>query len=271
MYAPEIILSGAPNARDLGGIETADGRVLRPGRLIRSGMLSRLDDNDISYLKNAGLRTVVDFRTTAERLQKPDRLPDGVEYIICPMLEDKAEGVTRDKPETRDEEAQRTVSMVRRLMKNGRDGAAQMSMLYGVLVTLEHSIDHYRQFFDILLHNESGALLYHCTMGKDRVGTATALILSALGVPEEAMLADYMISCERCAPGTERLIEDCRKYTDDPQELQFIRDIDTVKESYLLTALGLINTQHGGMDAFLREKMLLDDAKLARLRELYLE
>ena len=79
MYAPEIILSGAPNARDLGGIETADGRVLRPGRLIRSGMLSRLDDNDISYLKNAGLRTVVDFRTTAERLQKPDRLPGGVE------------------------------------------------------------------------------------------------------------------------------------------------------------------------------------------------
>ena len=40
-----------------------------------------------------------------------------------------------------------------------------------------------------------------------------------------------MISCERCAPGTERLIEDCRKYTDDPQELQFIRDIDTVKEN----------------------------------------
>lgn len=271
MYEPRIILSGAPNARDLGGLETRDGKTLKKNRLIRSGMLANLSDANVKYLEDAGLRTVVDFRTLAERQQKPDRVIEGVDYIICPMLEDKAEGVTRDKPETRDEEAQRTVSMVRRLMKNGRDGAAQMSMLYGVLVTLEHSIDHYRQFFDILLHNESGSLLYHCTMGKDRVGTATALILSALGVPEEAMLADYMITCERCAPGTERLIEDCRKYTDDPQELQFIRDIDTVKESYLLTALGLINTQHGGMDAFLREKMQLDDAKLARLRELYLE
>ena len=69
MYEPKIILSGAPNARDLGGIETKDGRTLKYGRLIRSGMLSRLDDNDIAYLKNAGLRTVVDFRTAAERMQ----------------------------------------------------------------------------------------------------------------------------------------------------------------------------------------------------------
>ena len=45
MYEPKIILSGAPNARDLGGIETKDGRTLKYGRLIRSGMLSRLDDN----------------------------------------------------------------------------------------------------------------------------------------------------------------------------------------------------------------------------------
>ena len=59
MYEPKIILSGAPNARDLGGIETKDGRTLKYGRLIRSGMLSRLDDNDMAYLKNAGLRTVV--------------------------------------------------------------------------------------------------------------------------------------------------------------------------------------------------------------------
>lgn len=111
MYEPKIILSGAPNARDLGGIETKDGRTLKYGRLIRSGMLSRLDDNDMAYLKNAGLRTVVDFRTAAERMQKPDRLPEGTEYIICPILEDKAEGITRDKPETEDEEAQRTVKM----------------------------------------------------------------------------------------------------------------------------------------------------------------
>lgn len=271
MYAPEIILSGAPNARDLGGIETMDGRVLKSGRLIRSGMLSRLDDNDISYLKNTGLRTVVDFRTLAERLQKPDRLPEGTEYIICPILEDKAEGITRDKPETEDEEAQRTVKMAQRLMERDPDGAAQMRSLYPVMVTLEHSVQHYRQFFEILLRHEEGALLYHCTMGKDRVGTATALILSALGVSRETIFTDYLITRTRCAPGTERLVNNCKRYTDDAATLEFIRTLDTVQEDFLGAALDAIEDNYGGMDNFLREQMALDGEKLARLRELYLE
>ncbi len=271
MYAPEIILGGAPNARDLGGIETLDGRTLRHGRLIRSGMLSRLDDSDLAYLKSAGLRTVVDFRTAAERLQKPDRLPEGTEYIICPMLEDKTEGITRDKPETEDEEAQRTVKMARRLMERDPDGAAQMRSLYPVLVTLEHSVLHYRQFFEILLRHEEGALLYHCTMGKDRVGTATALVLSALKVPREAIYADYLITRTRCAPGTERLVKSCMRYTDDAATLEFIRTLDTVREDFLGAAFAAIDESCGGMDNFLRVKMGLDDEKLSCLRELYLD
>lgn len=271
MYAPEIILGGAPNARDLGGIETLDGRTLRRGRLIRSGMLSRLDDKDIAYLKNAGLRTVVDFRTAAERIQKPDRLPEGTEYIVCPMLEDKTDGITRDKPETEDEEAQRTVKMAQRLMARDPDGAAQMRSLYPLLVTLEHSVLHYRQFFEILLRHEDGALLYHCTLGKDRVGTATALILSALNVPRETIYSDYLITRTRCAPGTERLVENCARYTGDAATLEFIRAIDTVREDFLGAAFEAIDESCGSMDNFLRDRMGLDSKKLSRLRELYLD
>lgn len=271
MYEPEIILAGAPNARDLGGIKTKDGRTLKHGRLIRSGMLSRLDDNDIAYLRRAGLRTVVDFRTVAERAQKPDRMPDGTEYIVCPILEDKAEGITRDKPETEDEEAQRTVNMANRLMARNADGAAQMRSLYPIMVTSEHSIEHFRKFFEILLRHEEGALLYHCTMGKDRVGTATALVLSALGVPREDIFADYLITRTRCAPGTERLVNNCKKYTDDAETLEFIRILDTVQEDFLGTALDTIDSTCGSVDNFLREKMMLDDEKLARLRDMYLD
>lgn len=271
MYNPKIILNGAPNARDLGGIETADGRELKYGRLIRSGMLSRLDDSDISYLKEAGLRTVVDFRTAAERVQKPDRLPEGTEYMVCPMLEDKVEGITRDKPETEDEEAQRCVKMAQRLMARDPDGEVQMRSLYPILVTAEHSVSHYRQFFEILLRHEEGALLYHCTMGKDRVGTATALILSALGVPRESIMEDYLITGVRCAPGTERLLSNCRRYTEDAATLEFIRILDTVQEDFLGAAFDAIDENYGGMDNFLREYMALDEAKLARLRELYLD
>lgn len=272
MYKPEKILQGAPNARDIGGIETTDGRVLRKNRLIRSGMLARLTDADVNYLKAAGLNTVVDFRTSAERIQKPDRVIEGVSYIVCPMMEDKTDGITRDKPETADEEAKRTVAMAQRLMsRTGRDGRAQMRSLYPVLVTLEHSVQHYRKFFEILLAHEEGALLYHCTMGKDRVGVATALILSALGVSRDTIVTDYMITKERCAPGTKILIENCRRYTDDESVLDFIACLDTVQPDFIGAAFDTIEREHGGMDSFLRNELAMDDEKFERLRELYLE
>lgn len=271
MYDPEKILTGAPNARDLGGIETMDGRRIKPNRLIRSGMLARLTDEDVEYLKSAGLKTVVDFRTSAERVQKPDRVIDGAEYIVCPMLEDKTDGITRDKPESEDEEAQRTLKMARRLMEHDPDGVRQMRSLYPILVTLDHSIEHYRKFFEILLKHEDGALLYHCTMGKDRVGTATALLLTALGVPREGIVADYMITRERCAPGTQRLLNNCRKFTDDEAVLEFVYRLDTVQEDFIAATFETIDEVHGGMDRFLRDKMGLDAAAIERLKLLYLD
>ncbi len=271
MYDPEKILTGAPNARDLGGIETMDGRRIKPNRLIRSGMLARLTDEDVEYLKFAGLKTVVDFRTSAERVQKPDRVIDGAEYIVCPMLEDKTDGITRDKPESEDEEAQRTLKMARRLMEHDPDGVRQMRSLYPILVTLDHSLEHYRRFFEILLKHEDGALLYHCTMGKDRVGTATALLLTALGVPREGIVADYMITRERCAPGTQRLLNNCRKFTDDEAVLEFVYRLDTVQEDFIAATFETIDEVHGGMDRFLRDKMGLDAAAIERLKLLYLE
>ena len=271
MYDPEKILTGAPNARDLGGIETMDGRRIKPNRLIRSGMLARLTDEDVEYLKFAGLKTVVDFRTSAERVQKPDRVIDGAEYIVCPMLEDKTDGITRDKPESEDEEAQRTLKMARRLMEHDPDGVRQMRSLYPILVTLDHSLEHYRRFFEILLKHEDGALLYHCTMGKDRVGTATALLLTALGVPREGIVADYLSTRERCAPGTQRLLNNCRKFTDDEAVLEFVYRLDTVQEDFIAATFETIDEVHGGMDRFLRDKMGLDAAAIERLKLLYLE
>lgn len=271
MYNPKKILEGAPNARDLGGIETTDGRVLKHNRLIRSGGLARITAADVEYLKAAGLKTVVDFRTKEEQLKNPDVVIDGVEYITCPMLERKTDGITRSRPETEDEEAIRTIKMAHHFMEKHTDGVRQMRSLYPILVTLEHSLQHYKEFFEILLNHEDGALLYHCSMGKDRVGTATALILSALNVPRESIVADYMITRERCAQGTEKLLKNCRKYTDDEATLEFIYRLDTVQEDFIGATFETIEQVHGGMDRFLLEKMGLDGKAIEKLKKLYLE
>ncbi len=265
------ILKGAPNARDLGGIETADGRRIKSGRLIRSGMLGKLEPEDIEYLKGINLKTVVDFRTVQEQIEKPNMKLENVEYMSCSILRGKTEGITREKPETEDEEAIRTVAMAKRLMSQFPDGRAQMRMLYAVLVTDPHAIEHYKKFFDILLNHEDGALLYHCMLGKDRAGTGTALLLSALGVSREDIISDYMITLERCAPGTARLLENCRRYTDNEDEIRFIYELDIVDESFICAGLDTIDKKFGGMDKFLKNHMCLDSAAIERLKGLYLE
>ncbi len=267
----EIILDGAPNVRDLGGIKTADGRTLKFGRLIRSGMLHDISDSDVDILLARGLNKIVDLRSGMEKLQKPDRAIDGVNYYECLILDGKANGITHDKPASLEEEAIRTVKMAERLMPKYNDGRKQMDALYSILVTLDHAVEHYAELFRLLLNNESGALLYHCTMGKDRVGVATMLILSALGVNRDTVLDDYIITRERCAAGTKRLMDACRKITDDEAILEFIYLLDTVEPEYLNAAFDVIDSVHGGMDRFLHEKLMLSDADINKLKELYLD
>ena len=75
------LLLGAPNARDLGGLPTMDGRTIRPGLLLRSGELAGITEPDAQTLTKYPLRTVVDFRTALAREQKPARVLPGA---ACP-------------------------------------------------------------------------------------------------------------------------------------------------------------------------------------------
>ena len=57
----------------------------------------------------------------------------------------------------------------------------------------------YKKFFEILLDQNNGTILYHCSAGKDRTGVATALLLSALGVDRETVINDYLLSAQYVA------------------------------------------------------------------------
>ena len=75
-------LSGAWNFRDV-----ADGAsALRPGRLFRSGELSRLDDDGRATLLQLGITDVADLRARREVTRRgPGLVPDGVEIHLLPF------------------------------------------------------------------------------------------------------------------------------------------------------------------------------------------
>ena len=147
------LLRGAPNARDLGGLPTMDGRTIRPGLLLRSGELAGITEPDAQTLTEYPLRTVVDFRTDLEREQKPDRVLPGVQYVHCPIVQQAAAGLTRE------EHADPYAAVVAHAKVMAGRERAFMCELYRGLVTQAFSIAHYRQFFALLLAQTDGVLL----------------------------------------------------------------------------------------------------------------
>ena len=89
MYEPKIILSGARTRATSAESKQRTAEHSNTAGLSAAECSLALTITIWHISKNAGLRTVVDFRTAAERMQKPDRLPEGTEYISARYLKIK--------------------------------------------------------------------------------------------------------------------------------------------------------------------------------------
>ena len=257
------LLRGAPNARDLGGLPTMDGRTIRPGLLLRSGELAGITEPDAQTLTEYPLRTVVDFRTDLEREQKPDRVLPGVQYVHCPIVQQAAAGLTRE------EQADPYAAVVAHAKTMAGRERAFMCELYRSLVTQAFSIAHYRQFFALLLAQTDGALLYHCTAGKDRVGVGTMLLLTALGVDWPVIVENYLITNERMAASTDCLLTAVVDYDLSEAERDVIRTFDRADAEFLTAARDAAAERYGSVDAFL-QALGVGAAERAEIRARYL-
>ena len=246
------LLRGAPNTRDLGGLPTMDGRMIRPGLLLRSGELAGITERDAH------------FRTDLEREQKPDRVLPGVQYVHCPIVQQAAAGLTRE------EHADPYAAVVAHAKAMAGRERAFMCELYRSLVTQEFSIAHYRRFFALLLAQTDGALLYHCTAGKDRVGVGTMLLLTALGVDWPVIVENYLIPNERMAASTDCLLTAVADYDLSEAEREVIRTFDRADAAFLTAARDAVAERYGSVDAFLTQALGVGAAERAALRARYL-
>ena len=266
-YSPDSLLEGQINARDLGGIKAFDGAHIAKNRLVRSGELSKATDRDLLTLTHIRLRTVVDLRSDPEIALKPDRLPDGVLTVHCPVVSDLVPGITRESVEDPYDGLKRADYAAD--LKAG--GKAKMRSLYPILVESDNAVRQYRIFFETVLGNADGALLFHCAMGKDRAGVAAALLMYALGVSMQDIMSDYMYTGIRCADKIRRDTEACRELTDDDALIQEIFWLNTTDESYLEAMFESCREQCGSVERFLEQRLGLTPEKLAKLRDQYLE
>ncbi len=262
-----IELIGANNTRDLGGIPAADGRLIKKHRLVRSGVLSHITPEDVLLLQQCELKRVIDFRVSAELRQRPDVRIEGVEYISLALVSEQIMGVTREKNVVE--------QMVR--MASIPDFCAEkhMQSIYSDFVRSEFSSVQLRKFFAMLLDECDGATLWHCTAGKDRVGVATALLLTILGVKEDDIFADYLrtndyVSSEVSGAAqavTERL---GGKFTLDAIT-DMVTTLFTVQQSHLCSVFDTMRKLSGSVEAYLLEVLGITPDIRDQFRKLYLE
>jgi protein-tyrosine phosphatase len=252
-------LAGAPNLRDLGGYRTQDGRQVLWGMLYRSSELGHLTAADLEIVHGLGLKAVVDFRNAGERQRSPDKGITG-ETGTVPAYEFAIGDDDRNAATQKLQEALRggaTPAQLRDLMSSVYEGIA----LHGA-PAFKGAL---REI--LTLH---GPVVFHCTAGKDRTGLFAAMLLKVLGVSDEEIRQDYLLSNEYLTnpAALSRMAGNMRGAASGAPEAsqESIAILAGVDLRYLDAAFAAIDRQYGTFDAYRREALGLTDEDVKALR-----
>jgi len=246
MDHPSVLsLDGVTNFRDLGGYTTADGRRVKHGVVFRSAALAGLSAADIERLAALPLRTIADLRGNREITIVPSPAIPGADNLPL-VIQPRIGSSLRD--------------LLQRQEATGEDVVAILRQAYATYVT-EH-LPVYRRLFSLILDAERVPLVFHCTAGKDRTGVGAALLLTALGVPEEQVIADYRAT-DRFWDRNHALPEGTSKAVADA----FLGTHTQV----MLDTLAAAEAPFGSRAALLENGLGLDAARLAALRAMLLD
>lgn len=184
-----INLKSVGNARELGGYLTNEGKKVKRGVLLRTAALSKISSEDIKHLTDDyHLSVIADLRMTNEVAPKPDPVIDGVKYINLRVINEELFEKEIEKKLAFEGNAMERFKMIVESGFISQD-------TYVNFLSEKSGKKAYGDFFRELLNLPSGhSLLFHCTQGKDRTGCAAMLILSALGVSEDTIMKDYMLT-----------------------------------------------------------------------------
>jgi len=241
--ARHLALQGASNFRDLGGYRTSDGRTTRWRHIFRSNHLGQLTAADVEIVRALGVRSAFDFRGVEERASGVCVVNEITVHslpiepsVVAALRTELAQGTL-------------TASVALELMRESYRNYVR------------HHTNSFRSLFGYLLEDRA-PLVIHCTAGKDRTGFASALILHALGVPDDVIAEDYLLT-------NQHYKRDATAATELPEDVRSA--IGSVEASYLAAAFEAVGEEYGDIETYLRDGLSLGTAERAALKARYLQ
>lgn len=258
----QIGITSIHNARQLGGYRIGDKQI-KDGLLLRTARLSGLSEEDSTLLADRyRVQCIYDFRGQEESMTAPDVIPGDSRYMNLSISLD--EGGDRSAFKA-DSEAE----MIGMLLKYADNPMIQdlCAHMYDKILFEKSSQEVYRRFFAdmVTVNPEDGAVLWHCTQGKDRAGCASALLLSALGAERELIMADFNLSKEYYDPYVATI------NIENETQSHVINTLISVNPVVFEEALDKIDERYGSLRNYLTECIGVTPEMMEILRERYLE
>lgn len=257
-----IGITSAHNARQLGGYRIGK-RSVKDNLLLRTAKISELSEADsILLCEKYKVQCVYDFRGKDESLSAPDVVPGKARYLSLALSFSGGESQTTPKFEN-DEQ------MIGMLLQYAEHPSVQAMCtgMYDLIFFEESSQEVYRRFFaDLLTVNpEEGAVLWHCTQGKDRAGCASAMLLAALGADRELIMADFILSKDYYDPMVSQV------KTETEAQKTVINTLISANPEIFGATLDKVDAKYGSLKNYLTECIGVTPEMMKVLRDRYLE
>ncbi len=241
----KIELTGVKNIRDI-----SYGNI-KEKKLIRSSELSKLNDKDVHILSSVyKVKNIIDLRSQKEVRKRNDVIIPNAIYHNIPLIDENEFGITFEN---------KLIKIPTKI--------PNLSDTYVKFVSPDKK-DVWNEIFNIISNDNDGAILWHCTAGKDRCGLVSYMIEYCLGLDEETLINDYLYTNNFYQmPKYFKMIS---HFFINDAKTRFI-EIFKAKREYLFSALNYINNNYGNIDVFMNEICGVNEEKKNKIRKLYLK
>ena len=222
---------------------------MKKGLLFRSEALTNISKGDIELLNANNIKTIIDLRVKEERDEEKDTPIDGINNVSISLL----------NPEYSSQKEPHIVTIKQFKLPDVSD-------IYRDIVNPKRA-GAWSEIFNLLLENNNGAFLFHCSSGKDRTGVVAAIIQSALGLDKEIIYKDYLLTNSNAvnSPDFEKFLSSL----DEETKNQFI-DYSSAKKEYLDAMFDEVDKVYGSLDNFLLNNCSLNQDRIKKLKAKFL-